>query len=83
MLTDLTPCRVDIREPRIAAQEEVFEHTVQDMRSSRFTSECISNPTLFRPIGGSTVQWRIRRRVDGRTPRAHGCSQGSESILDK
>ena len=30
-LTDLTPCRVDIGEPRTAAEEEVCEHTVQDM----------------------------------------------------
>jgi len=27
-LTDLTRCRVDIREPRTAAQEEVCKHTV-------------------------------------------------------
>jgi len=58
-LTDLTRCRADIREPRIAAQEEVPEHSVQDMRSPRVASESIPNPTLFRPIGGSTVQWRV------------------------
>ena len=59
-LTDLTPCQVDIREPRTAAQEEVSEHTVQDVRSPCFASESIPNPTLLRPIGRSTVQWRVR-----------------------
>ena len=46
-LTDLTLCRADIREPRTAAQEEMCEHTVQDMRSPRFASEYIPNPTLL------------------------------------
>jgi len=46
-LTDLTPCRADIGEPGTAAQEEVSEHTVQDMRSPRFASEYIPNPTLL------------------------------------
>ena len=30
-LADLASCRVDIRQPRTAAQEEVSEHTMQDM----------------------------------------------------
>ena len=59
-LTDPTPCQADIRELRTAAQEEVCEHTVQDMRSPCFASEYIPNPNLFRPIGGSTVQRRVR-----------------------
>jgi len=80
---DLTPCQVDIGEPRTAAQEEMSEHTVQDMRSPCSASESVPNPALFRPIGGSTVQWRVRRCVDGRTPRTQGRSQGSESIFDK
>ena len=46
-LTDLTSCRVDIGEPRTAAEEEVSEHAVQDMWSSCFASEPIPNPALF------------------------------------
>jgi len=46
-LTDLTRCQVDIGEPRTAAQEEVSEHTVQDMWSPRFASETVPNPALF------------------------------------
>jgi len=45
--TDLTSCRVDIGEPRTAAQEEVCEHAVQDMWSPRVASESIPNPALF------------------------------------
>jgi len=40
-LTDMTSCRVDVGQPRTAAQEEVSEHSVQDMWSSCFTSEPI------------------------------------------
>jgi len=46
-LADLTSCRVDIGEPRTAAEEEVCEHAVQDMWSPRFASESIPNPGLF------------------------------------
>jgi len=46
-LTDLTSCRVDIGEPRASAQEEVCEHTVQDLWSPRFAPESIPNPALF------------------------------------
>jgi len=46
-LTDLTPCRVDTGEPRTAAQEEVCEHTVQDMRSPCFASESTPHPALL------------------------------------
>jgi len=46
-LADPTACRVDIGEPRTAAEEEVCEHAVQDMRSPRFASESIPNPPLF------------------------------------
>ena len=46
-LTDLTPRRIDIGEPGIATQEEVSEHTVQDMRSPRSASKSVPNPTLF------------------------------------
>ena len=46
-LTDLTSCRVDIGEPRTAAEEEVCEHTVQDMWSSCSAPESIPNPALF------------------------------------
>ena len=46
-LTDLTRCRVDTGEPRTAAQEEVSEHSVQNMWSPRFASEHIPNPALF------------------------------------
>ena len=64
-LTDLTSCRADTGEPGTAAEEEVREHAMQDMWSLRFASEPIPNPTLFRPIGGSTVQRRVCRCVDG------------------
>ena len=46
-LTDLASCRVDTGEPSTTAEEEVCEHTVQDMRSPRVTSEHIPNPALF------------------------------------
>ena len=46
-LTDLTRCQVDIGKTRNPAQEEVSEHAVQDMRSPRFASESIPDPTLF------------------------------------
>ena len=46
-LTDLTSCRVDIGQLRTATQEEVSEHSVQDMRLPCFASECIPNPALF------------------------------------
>ena len=82
-LTDLTSCRVDTGEPGTAAEEEVSEYTVQDMWSPHSASESVSNLDLFWPIGGSTVQWRVCRCVDGQTSRTQGCSQGSESILDK
>ena len=61
----LTSRQVDIRQLGTAAQEEVSEHSVQDMWSSRFASESIPNPTLFRSIRGSAVQRRVRRRVGG------------------
>ena len=46
-LTDLTRCQVDIGEPGTAAQEEVSEHTVQNMWSPCFASESIPDPALF------------------------------------
>jgi len=46
-LADLTSCRVDIGEPRAAAEEEVCEYAVQDMWSPRVASESIPNPALF------------------------------------
>jgi len=46
-LTDMTSCRVVIGEPGTAAEEEVSEHTMQDMRLPRFASEPISTPALF------------------------------------
>jgi len=46
-LTDLTSRRVDIGESRTAAEEEVCEHTVQDMWPPRFAPEPIPNPTLL------------------------------------
>jgi len=46
-LTDLTSCRADTGEPGTTAQEEVSEHTLQDMWSPCFASESIPNPALF------------------------------------
>ena len=46
-LTDLTSCRADTGEPSTTAEEEVYLHTVQDMRSPRVASEQIPNPALF------------------------------------
>ena len=46
-LADLNLCQVDIGELGTAAQEEVSEHVVQDMRSPRFASESIPNSTLL------------------------------------
>jgi len=46
-LTDLTSCRVDTGETGTAVEEEVSEHSVQDMWSPCFASEPIPNPTLF------------------------------------
>jgi len=45
-LADLTSCRADIGEPRTTAQEGVSEHIVHDMRSPRFASESVPNPTF-------------------------------------
>jgi len=82
-LTGPTSCQADIGQPRTTAQEEVSEHSVQDMWLPCFTSEPVPNPALFRPIDGGTVQRWVCRCVDGRTSRAQGRSQGFESILDK
>ena len=46
-LTNLTSCRADTGEPGTAAEEEVCEHTVQDMWSPYVASESIPNPALF------------------------------------
>ena len=46
-LADLTSCRVDIGEPSTTVEEEVCEHTVQDMQSPRVASEHIPNSALF------------------------------------
>ena len=58
-LTDLTSCRADTGEPGTATEEEVCEHTVQDMWSPRVASDSIPNPTLFGPIEATTVQRRV------------------------
>jgi len=46
-LTNLTSCQADTGEPGTAAEEEVCEHTVQDMWSPCVASESIPNPALF------------------------------------